>query len=591
MKIGLTSNQQTFIDLTDATQLEITIASNLPTVQIKDNTQSPITYSPSWEDTNLVLKPTVFLNSKDITSSVVDSITWQRQDGAASPVSLIANETVVNGVLTVATNTLSQSSSGIITYICTAITKDGKTSTEKISYSLITSGTTSTSDNASVTFQLYAPNGYILSNSMESLELNTSAYVGSTPIGLGEATYKWYAQSDTNWELIQDGTASSYVVTRSFVNQFKNFKCDMLYKGNTYTSTILVEDKGDIYNSVICISNNLNAINGRYYWIMYTLVYNQYGEIDPLYGPISTNAPESPLKNDYWYAIDETNLTINLKKFDGNVWIDTGDTQQLDYCWSAIESGSTNIAIGDLNKVQMLSAHDFTATVTLLCEVMSEDGILTKSTLSLTDTSDPIVSDSAPQSAKHGQIWIKKNDDGSFLMFVWDNIVQTWVTSDADTHSRVYTSRPSVYNAGDLWITSSDDDHSAYLQGTLLQAKASNTVYDASDWSPTLKYDKDIESVKSQLDNLSQYVTINSDGLRIGAKDANGVYSPFTSLFTSEELAFYQNSDKLLTLANNKLTAPSVEVENHLHVDGSISLDALRLVVEDNGSFSFSVFS
>lgn len=591
MKIGLTSNQQTFIDLTDATQLEITIASNLPTVQIKDNTQSPITYSPSWEDTNLVLKPTVFLNSKDITSSVVDSITWQRQDGAASPVSLIANETVVNGVLTVATNTLSQSSSGIITYICTVITKDGKTATEKISYSLITSGTTSTSDNASVTFQLYAPNGYILSNSMESLELNTSAYVGSTQIGLGEATYRWYAQNDTNWELIQDGTASSYVVTRSFVNQFKNFKCDMLYKGNTYTSTILVEDKGDIYNSVICISNNLNAINGRYYWIMYTLVYNQYGEIDPLYGPISTNAPESPLKNDYWYAIDETNLTINLKKFDGNAWIDTSDTQQLDYCWSAIESGSTNIAIGDLNKVQMLSAHDFTATVTLLCEVMSEDGILTKSTLSLTDTSDPIVSDSAPQNAKHGQIWIKKNDDGSFLMFVWDNIVQTWVTSDADTHSRVYTSRPSVYNAGDLWITSSDDDHSAYLQGTLLQAKSSNTVYDASDWSPTLKYDKDIESVKSQLDNLSQYVTINSDGLRIGAKDANGVYSPFTSLFTSEELAFYQNSDKLLTLANNKLTAPSVEVENNLHVDGSISLDALRLVVEDNGSFSFSVFS
>ena len=590
MKIGLTSNQQTFIDLTDATQLEITIASNLPTVQIKDNTQSPITYSPSWEDTNLVLKPTVFLNSKDITSSVVDSITWQRQDGASPPVSRIASETVANGILTVSTNTLSESSSGIITYICT-VTTDGKTTTEKISYSLISSGATATSDNASVTFKLYAPNGYILSNTIESLELNTSAYVGSTQIGLGEATYRWYAQNDTNWELIQDGTASSYVVTRSFVNQFKNFKCDMLYKGNTYTDTILVEDKGDTYNSVICISNNMNSATGRYYWIMYTLVYNQYGEIDPLYGPISTSEPESPLVNDYWYAIDETNLTIKLKQFDGTAWIDTNDTQQLDYCWSAIENGSTNIAIGDVNKVQMISAHDFTSTVTLLCEVMSEDGILTKSTLSLTDTSDPIVSDSEPQSAKHGQIWIKKNDDGSFLMFVWDGIVQTWVMPDDGTNSQVYTSRPSKYNVGDLWITSSDDDHGSYLQGTLLQAQADNTVYNASDWSPTLKYDKDIEDVKLQLDNLAQYVTINADGLRIGAKDANGVFSPFTSLFTSEELAFYQNSDKLLTLANNKLTAPSVEVENNLHVDGSISLDSLRLVKEDNGSFSFSVFA
>ena len=43
MKIGLTSNQQTFIDLTDATQLEVNIASNLPTVQIKDNSKNPIT--------------------------------------------------------------------------------------------------------------------------------------------------------------------------------------------------------------------------------------------------------------------------------------------------------------------------------------------------------------------------------------------------------------------------------------------------------------------------------------------------------------------------------------------------------------------
>ena len=590
MKIGLTSNQQTFIDLTDATQLEITIASNLPTVQIKDNSKDTVTYSPSWEETNLILTPTIFLNSKDITS-VVSSITWQRQDGAASPVNLITGESVANGVLTVTTNNLSLSSSGIITYICTATTQDGKTTTAKVSYSLISSGTTSTSDNASVTFQLYAPNGYILSNSIESLELNTSAYVGSVQIGLGEATYKWYAQNDSEWELIQEGTASSYVVTRSFVNQFKNFKCDMLYKGNTYTSTILVEDKGDTYNSVICISNNLNALNGHYYWIMYTLVYNQYGEIDPLYGPISVSAPTAPLTNDYWYAIDEENLTIKLKQFDGAAWIDNNSTQQLDYCWSAIESGSTNIAIGDVNKVQIISAHDFTSTVTLLCEVMSEDGILTKSTLSLTDTSDPIVSNDAPLDAKHGQIWIKKNDNGSFLMFVWDDVIKTWVASDADTHNRVYTSRPSVYNIGDLWVTSSDNDHGSYLQGTLLQAQVSNITYNASDWSPALKYDKDIEGVKSQLNNLSQYVTINSEGLRIGAKDANGVFSPFTSLFTSEELAFYQNSDRLLTLANNKLTAPSVEVENNLRVGTSISLDSLRLVVEDNGSFSFSVFS
>ena len=92
------------------------------------------------------------------------------------------------------------------------------------------------------------------------------------------------------------------------------------------------------------------------------------------------------------------------------------------------------------------------------------------------------------------------------------------------------------------------------------------------------------------MDKLAQYVTINESGLRIGAKDANGVLSPFTSLFTSQELTFYQNSDRLLTLANNKLTAPNIEVDN-LQVNNSISLDTLRLVKEDNGSFSFVIVS
>ena len=93
MIVGLMSNQQTFIDLTDSNQLELNISCNLPTVQIKDNSANPVTYSPSWETTNLVLTPTVYLNSTDITSSV-SSIVWTRQDGAATPVSLVTGETI-----------------------------------------------------------------------------------------------------------------------------------------------------------------------------------------------------------------------------------------------------------------------------------------------------------------------------------------------------------------------------------------------------------------------------------------------------------------------------------------------------------------
>ena len=590
MAIGLISNQQTFIDLTDANQLEVTIASNLPTVQIKDNSKDPVVYSPSWETTNLVLTPTVFLNSTDITSSV-GSITWMRQDGAATPVNLVTGEVVSNGVLTVNTNKLPLSSSGILTYICTVTTTSGQTTTAKISFSLIASGAAVTSENASVTFQLYAPNGYVLSNTVNSLTLQTTAYAGSAQIQLGEATYNWYAQSDSEWELVQEGTSSSYIVTRDVVNQFKNFRCDMVYNGNTYTSTIMVEDKSDAYNAVVCVSSNINTATGRYYWIVYTLVYNQYGEVDPLLGPISITAPASPKTNDYWYSVDNENELILLKQYNGAEWIDSVDTQSLSYYWSMVGKDGNDLPVGESAKVRLIASTSFTGSTTFKCDVSNQsEGLIAMPTLSLIDTSDPIISSTAPTGVSDGQIWIKKNSDGTYIMFVWDASEKAWIASDADSDNKIYTSRPSTYSAGDLWVTNSDEDHSAYLQGTMLQAQASNTEYDADDWEPTLKYDSTLGELQGKLDNLSQYVRINSEGLQIGAKTASGEISPFTSLFTSTELAFYQNSHKLLTLTNNKLVAPKVEVEDSLAVEGSIRLGDMRWVIEDNGSYSFTVF-
>jgi hypothetical protein len=301
-------------------------------------------------------------------------------------------------------------------------------------------------------------------------------------------------------------------------------------------------------------------------------------------------APTSPVNGDYWYAVDTTNATVTLKKYNGTSWANSTDTQSLSYYWDIINDGSAQVPLGASSKVKVISCHDFTATATLVCEVSNiENGLLTQSSLSITDASDPIVSETEPIATVNGQIWIKPNSNGTYLMFVWDTSLNNWISSDMDTRNKVYTSRPSSYNAGDLWITASDADHGTYLHGTLLQAQKSNTTYNATDWSPTLRYDQDIDDMKETLNNLSQYVTITSAGLRIGARSASGELSPFTSLFTSTELSFYQNSEKLLTLANNKLTAPRIEVENDLIVQGSIGLGDLKLIIESNGSFSFAV--
>lgn len=438
-----------------------------------------------------------------------------------------------------------------------------------------------------VTFQVYSATGYIISNETPTLTLQTFAYDGSTEITSG-ATYQWSQYIDDVWTNISDATTKTLAVTKDDVLKAKSYKCTMTYKSKQYVATVTVQDKTDIYNSIMCVSSN--ATNNDCYWVLYTLVYSDTKEVDPLLGPISINAPTSPVSGDYWYAVDATNAAVTLKKYNGTSWADSTDKQSLSYYWDIVNDGSATVPLGASSKVKVVSCHDFTATATLICEVSNvTDGLLTQSSLSLTDASDPIVSVDEPIATVNGQIWIKPNNNGTYLMFVWDTTLNNWISSDMDTRNKVYTSRPSSYNVGDLWITASDADHGSYLHGTLLQAQKSNTTYSASDWSPTLRYDQDIDEMKNTLNNLSQYVTITSAGLRIGARSTSGELSPFTSLFTSTELSFYQNSEKLLTLANNQLIAPRIVVEDDLEVQGSISLGDLKIIIENNGSFSFAV--
>jgi hypothetical protein len=442
-------------------------------------------------------------------------------------------------------------------------------------------------DLKSITFQIYAPNGYLLTNELQSLTLQTFAYEGSLEIASG-ATFQWSQLVDDVWTNISGATNTTLTVTKADVLKAKSYRCIMTYKGKSYTSTITVQDKTDTYNSIMCISSN--AKGSECYWVLYTLVYSDTSEIDPLLGPISISAPASPVNGDYWYAVDSVNATVQLKKYNGTTWANSTDKQSLTYLWNIVNDGSVKTPIGGASKVQVVSCRDFTATATLMCDVSNEsDGILTQSSLSITDASDPIVSQTEPTSAVDGQIWIKPNTNGAYNMFVWSEAAQTWIASDMDTRNKVYTSKPSSYSKGDIWITESNTVHSKYLEGTLLQSSQDSTVYNENDWSSTLKYDKDIEKINSTLYDLSQYVTITSLGLKIGAVNSDKELSPFTSLFTSTELAFYQNSDKLLTLANNQLTAPRIVVEEELEVDKKISLGNLQITIEGNGSFSFAV--
>lgn len=107
------SAPMTVIDSSSSVNLELFVASNLPTSQIMKSNGS---VTPSWIDTPLVLKPSVYVSNTLISNP---TIKWERRSGAGEYTALISGESVSDGILTVNKNILTSDSNGIITYKCT----------------------------------------------------------------------------------------------------------------------------------------------------------------------------------------------------------------------------------------------------------------------------------------------------------------------------------------------------------------------------------------------------------------------------------------------------------------------------------------
>lgn len=118
--MAIAYGQITLTDLTDLGQFSVNPQSNTPLTQIYNpNTD---TYTPNWSTSgsNVEITGICYYGAQDVTSSC--TLTWTRQDGNATPSSLITGETYSSTTkkLTISANVLGTSTSKLITYYCTA---------------------------------------------------------------------------------------------------------------------------------------------------------------------------------------------------------------------------------------------------------------------------------------------------------------------------------------------------------------------------------------------------------------------------------------------------------------------------------------
>ena len=109
----------TIVDITDIGEFSIYPMSNSPLSVVYDPNLN--IYTPDWSLNNLVLEPMVYYAGKKLDSNTTGlSVAWTRKDGVGTESTLVSGEVVSSNKLTVSTNNLSGSTSGILTYICTA---------------------------------------------------------------------------------------------------------------------------------------------------------------------------------------------------------------------------------------------------------------------------------------------------------------------------------------------------------------------------------------------------------------------------------------------------------------------------------------
>lgn len=169
---------------------------------------------------------------------------------------------------------------------------------------------------------------------------------------------------------------------------------------------------------------------------------------------------------------------------------------------------------------------------------------------------------------------------------------------DKNDTNKVFTSKPSNYTVGDLWIVGTDYIPSGVEIGTLLRTEHTNATYSDSDWITATKYDEKIDVLNKSVDKYDKYFSFDSEnGLKISARDANGNLSQFSTTLSNDRLSFNQGTDAVAYIESNKMKIKEAEIVSPLTVTGQysgstmlqapiINIGNFSIVIESNGSLS-----
>lgn len=457
-----------------------------------------------------------------------------------------------------------------------------------------------------ITFEIYSTQGFIFREDLKSIELNIAAFKGGDTIEDAAYTWEWWNGSLNDGAggysiIVENSSEKSLIVNDSEEYALANLRCTMRYDNKQYEDYVVLTNETVIYNAVVKFCDGSNIFDSSTeYLLAFTELYQNNNRVETIAvnsfcsgvssisssGTIVTSVTGDFVNGDKMYFVIKEKdglYTVKLGQYSSGIWTPIDNDTIYTYTNTLYPDAQTNIIAISKESINKSANVDF---------IVYKNGTeIARTNVNVIDSNDPIIGSKEPSNPVYGQLWLDTSASPSklkiFKRIDGENYGE-WILCSGQEGQAVYTSKPTTYNQGDLWIL--NENWNGYGAGTMLKATKSSNTFDNSHW-----VDADAEMTKLKND-IQQNMTFDpQSGLYIGQTD-----NAFYVNISSTKMGFYDNSDgkpqEVVYISNNSAVIKNLIAENSATFNcsaifnGEINIgNGFVLKVESDGSLSLAI--
>ena len=459
-----------------------------------------------------------------------------------------------------------------------------------------------------ITFEIYSTQGFMFKEDLQSIELKIAAFDGGEAISGATYTWLWWDErlndGSGDYAIIAENiTESSFVINQSNEYAFANLKCIMTYDDKTYEDYVTLTREVINYMSIVKFFDGRNIFySDDLYLVAYVELYQNNDKIETIPvdkyctgvskvsddGVITSNIEGVFLDGDRMYFIyqDDSGLyRAVLGEYTSGIWNVVDEDTEYKYTNSLYSNIESNIIVISKESINKSANIDFL--------VFKDNAQISTVNVNVIDSNDPIISSDVPENPVNGQLWLDTSV-APYILKIYSN--GKWTECTDKIGGAVFTSKPTVYSEGDLWILADGEVCGEFGPGSMLKATTTSDAFDESHW---IDADKNLTELKY---NIKQYFSFDPNtGLKIGQTD-----DKFYVNISSTEMGFYDNEkgqhQKVVKISNNSASIQNAKLKGNTEFYGQINIcdptsdpeddvdDALFIwKIEANKSFSLAI--